>query len=122
MLDERLRCLLDDGRWPDVASFDPDDDRQFDAVARRLLERFRSRHDAEAFALLMRLTRGRLLDIATRLVARRAPDVPPSDLVEALLRRLFNDPAPRPVPAEGFFAEARGLMDRHARDLIRRPE
>jgi hypothetical protein len=117
VLDERLRCLLDDGRWPDLASFDPHDDRQFDAVAGRLLERFRRRHDAEAFALLMRLTRGRLLDIATRLLTRQAPDVQPADLVEDLLRRLFNDRARTPVAAGGFFDEARGLMDRHARRL-----
>lgn len=120
MLHERLRFLLDDGRWPDVANFDPEDDRQFDAIARRLLERFRRRRDAEAFALLMGLTRGRLLDIATRLVARRAPDVPPADLVEALLARLFNDPAPTVAPAAGFFDEARGLMDRHAQRLATR--
>ena len=119
MLDERLRTLLDDGRWPDAANFDPEDDRQFDAVARRLLERFRRQHDAEAFALLMRLTRGRLLDIATRLLARRAADVPPAELVEELLRRLFNTPPPNLAPAASFFEEARGLMDRHVQRLSR---
>jgi hypothetical protein len=118
VLQDRLRSLLDDGGWPDVARFDPDDERQFEAVAHRLLQRFARHRDAEAFALLISLTRGRLLDIATRLCASLASDVPPAELVEALLARLFNDPAR--AAAAGFFTEARVHMDRLARELATR--
>ena len=120
MLQDRLRSVLDDGGWPDVAGFDPDDERQFDAVARRLLVRFVQRRDAEAFALLMRLTRGRLLDMATRLAASRGSEVPPPALVEAVLARLFNDP-PAGFEANGFFKQARELMEGLASTPTTRP-
>ena len=110
MLQDRLRSVLDDGGWPDVADFDPEDERQFDAIARRLLHRFAHRRDAEAFALLMRLTRGRLLDIATRLAASRGSDLAPAALVEAVLARLFNDP-PAALLSNGFFKQSRELME-----------
>ena len=110
MLQDRLRSVLDDGGWPDVAGFDPDDDRQFDAVAHRLLQRFAQRRDAEAFALLMRLTRGRLLDMATRLAASRNGAASPAALVEAVLARLFNDP-PSASESNGFFKQVRELME-----------
>lgn len=110
MLQDRLRSVLDDGGWPDVTDFDPEDERQFDAVARRLLRRFAHRRDAEAFALLMRLTRGRLLDMATRLSASRGSVVSPAALVEAVLARLFNDPAPG-SESTGFFKQTRELME-----------
>lgn len=124
MLHDRLRCLLDDGGWPDAASFDPDDDRQLDAVARRLLGRFLRRRDAEAFALLLLLTRGRLLDIATRLSARLEADVPPAALVEALSARLFNaDDTPAAAAEDmGFFAEARRAMTALARSWSSRSD
>jgi hypothetical protein len=120
VLQDRLRSLLDDGGWPDVAGFDPEDERQFDAVARRLLRRFAHRRDAEAFALLMRLTRGRLLDIATRLAASRGSEVPPAALVEAVLARLFNDP-PAGFESMGFFQRTRELMEGLTRSDATRP-
>jgi len=111
VLHELLHRVLVEERWPCAASFDPDDDAQLDDVARRLLERYAARRDAEAFALLMHLTRGRLLDIATRLAARPGRELTPASLVEAALRRLFNDP-PRSAEAPGgFFAVARRQME-----------
>jgi hypothetical protein len=118
VLHDRLRSLLDDGGWPDVARFDPDDERHFEAVTRRLLQRFARRRDAEAFALLMQLTRGRLLDMATRLAAGLGSEVPPGALVEAVLARVFNDPSP--ATTAGFFTEARGLMTHLAREAATR--
>ena len=120
MLQDRLRSVLDDGGWPDPGDFDPDDEGQFDAVARRLLRRFAQQRDAEAFALLMGLTRGRLLDIATRLTAGQPSAAPPSALVEALLARLFNDP-PTDLESNGFFQHVRGLMEGLSRSITTRP-
>jgi hypothetical protein len=118
VLQDRLRALLDDGGWPDLARFDPDDEQHFDAVTRRLLQRFARQRDAEAFALLMQLTRGRLLDMATRLAAGLSSEVPPGALVEAVLARVFNDPST--ATTAGFFTEARGLMTRFAREAATR--
>jgi hypothetical protein len=118
VLHDRLRSVLDDGGWPDVTRFDPDDEVQFDAVARRLLERFARQRDAEAFALLMQLTRGRLLDMATRLATGLGCEIAPGTLVEAVLARVFNDPSP--AAAAGFFAEARDQMGRLAREAATR--
>ena len=118
MLQDRLRALLDDGGWPDLAGFDPDDEQHFDAVTRRLLQRFARQRDAEAFALLMQLTRGRLLDMATRLSAGLGSEVPPGALVEAVLARVFNDPST--AATAGFFTDARGLMARLARETATR--
>jgi hypothetical protein len=110
VLQDRLRSLLG---GPEADRIDLHDDRQFDEVAHRLLRRFAHHRDAEAFALLMCLTRGRLLDIATRLAASRDGAASPGALVEALLARLFNDPPPA-SDSNSFFKQARELMDRLA--------
>jgi hypothetical protein len=114
VLRDRLRVLLDDGAWPDLRDFDPDDERQFEAVVRRLLERFALRRDAEAFALLLSLTRGRLLDLATRIAATAPTELRPAELVEGTVARLFRDPPAFAAPAN-FFAHARRSMEQLAR-------
>lgn len=113
MLDPRFLAELGDGRWPDAASFDPGNDVHLDELATRLLERFARAGDAEAFALLIRLVRARLLEIAAS-VARRLPGAgPPEHLVEAVLGRLFNRPLV--PPAGSFLVSARGLIELEAR-------
>ena len=67
----------------------------------------RAPSDAEAFALLMRLTRGRLLDIATRLAAAGAVPAPAA-LVESVLAHLFNDP---PAGSESSASSASARAD-----------
>lgn len=115
MLDGSFTRELDEGRWPDAASFDPGNDLHVDELAGRLLERFGRDRDAEAFAALMQLTRGRLTTIA-RCVAERLPHAaPPPRLVDAVLRRLFNDPDQVLARAGSFLVAARGLLEQQAR-------
>ena len=110
MLDDRFRRVWATGRLPSLESFDPGDDAQLDALAELLLTRFRDEGDAEAFALLMTVTRGRLLQLARRLLARVARGDRPEDIVEGVMRRLFADRC-RALPlVAGFLVLARGLM------------
>ena len=110
MLDDRFRRVWTTGRLPSLESFDPGDDAQLDALAEMLLARFRDDGDAEAFALLMTVTRGRLLQLARRLLARVARGDRPEDIVEGVMRRLFADRC-RALPlVAGFLVLARGLM------------
>jgi hypothetical protein len=114
LLDDRFLGELDDGHWPDVTSFDPCNDLHLDELAGRLLERFGHDQDAEAFALLIRLVRSRLLEIAVRVAARLPEGGSPEHLVEAVLGRLFNRPD-RVPPACSFLVCARGLLEQEAR-------
>ncbi|MBM3985601.1 MAG: hypothetical protein FJ296_07945 [Planctomycetes bacterium] len=115
MLDVSLAAGQDDGRWPGVPCLDPHDDLQLDELAGRLLERFARKHDVEAYAQFMRLTRARLLDIAGRVCTRLPRGGPPDALVEAVLRGLFNQPRLIP-PADGSVLVAvRGLLELEAR-------
>lgn len=115
MLDDRFCRELDEGRWPDAATFDPANELHVDELAGRLLERYRRDRDAEAFALLMHVSRGRMLAIARQLAGRLAWRGTPAELVESALRRLFNEPN-QVVPAGGsFFVVARGLLEQQAR-------
>ena len=115
MLDDRFRSELQRGRWPDATAFDPRNDLHLDELAGRLLERFWRDRDAEAFALLIRVTRSRLMAIARRLGARMPRAAPPGVLVDGVLRRLFNEPAAVGVPAGSFLVVARGLLEQQAR-------
>jgi len=122
VLDDRLCRELDEGRWPGAAAFDPANDLHVDELAGRLLERFRLDRDAEAFALLIRVTRARLLAIARRLTGRLPRAAAPADLVDGVLRRIFNDPGQVPTAAGSFLVAARGLLEQQARRsaLVRR--
>ena len=122
MLDNRFHRELLHGRWPDAAAFDCDNDLHLDELASRLLERFRRHRDVEAFALLMRVSRGRLLAIARSVSRRLAWDASPHELVEGALGRLFTEPACVAVPTGSFLVVARGLLEQQARcRAARRP-
>ena len=114
MLDDRFHRELDRGRWPDPAAFDIHNDLHLDELAGRLLERFGRDRDAEAFALLIRVTRDRLLAIARSVARRIARDARPQDLVDGALRRLFLEPA---LLGGSFLVMARGLLELQARRL-----
>ena len=113
-MDDRFHRELDRGRWPDAAAFDIHNDLHLDEMASRLLERFERDRDAEAFALLIRVTRGRLLAIARSVARRLAREAAPQDLVDAVLRRLFHEPI---LAAGSFLVLARGLLEQQARHL-----
>jgi len=114
MLDERYRRVWSEESLPRLEAFDPRDDAQLEAAAEHLLARFREEHDAEAFALLMELTRGRLLSIARRMLARLARSERPEALVEGVMARLFTGRC-RALPlACSFLVLARGLMHQQA--------
>ena len=115
MLDNRFHREFLHGRWPDAAAFDCDNDLDLEELASRLLERFRRNRDVEAFALLMRVSRSRLLAIARNVARRLAWDVSPQDLVEGALGRLFAEPACAVVPTGSFLVVARGLLEQQAR-------
>ena len=115
MLDNRFHRELLHCRWPDAAAFDSENDLHLDELASRLLERFRCNRDVEAFALLMRVSRGRLLAIARSVARRLAWDVPPQVLVEGALGRLFAEPTCVGVPTGSFLVVARGLLEQQAR-------
>ena len=115
MLDNRFPRDLFGGCWPDAAAFDCDNDLHLDELASRLLERFRRNRDVEAFALLMRVSRGRLLTIARSVVRRLAWDASPQELVEGALGRLFAEPTCVGVPTGSFLVVARGLLEQQAR-------
>jgi hypothetical protein len=115
VLDNRFHRDLLHGRWPDAAAFECDNDLDLEELAGSLLERFRRNRDVEAFALLMRVSRGRLLAIARSVARRLAWDASPQDLVEGALGRLFTEPACACVPAASFLVVARGLLEQQAR-------
>jgi len=115
VLDNRFHRELLHGRWPDAAAFDSDNDLHLDELASRLLERFRRDRDVEAFALLMRVSRDRLLAIARSVARRLAWDVAPQELVGAALGRLFAEPGCVGVPTGSFLVVARGLLEQQAR-------
>ncbi len=114
-MDDRYCREMD---WPDAASFDPANDLHVDELAGRLLERFRQDRDVEAFALLIRVSRARLLAIARRLAGRLPRAGAPSALVDGALRRLFNDPGQVAASAGSFLVAARGLLEQQARITV----
>jgi hypothetical protein len=69
----------------------------------------------EACALLMRVSRGRLLAIARSVAQRLAWDASPQELVEGALGRLFAEPTCLGVPTGSFLVVARGLLEQQAR-------
>jgi hypothetical protein len=115
VLDDRVAPGQEDGGWPGASGLVPRDDLQLDELAGRLLERFAARRDAEAYAQFMRLTRARLLDIATRVRVRLPGRGPPEALVEAVLRALFNEPRLVPPASGSVLVVVRGLLELEAR-------
>lgn len=103
------------GAWkalhPDAdVAFDVDDELQVDDLACHLLERFRSRGDAEAFALLFELTRPRLLRLAAQLLDTTPDDERAHALVGALMRSMHGDGRAAPPRLSGFAVLAAGRM------------
>ncbi len=110
MLDRRFQRVWDSDRLPAIDAFDPGDDGHVDELACLLLERFARHGDTEAFALLFAVAGRRLEQIAGRLARRLGAATAPSELVEALKRRLWFGEGW--LLLGGFLAIARGLMER----------
>ncbi|MGQ0552948.1 MAG: hypothetical protein ACT4PU_06985 [Planctomycetota bacterium] len=122
-LDERYRRVWNDAQLPRLADFDASNDLHLEELADLLLQRVQDLRDAEAFALLIELTRARLERMAARLVNRLPARAPaPQHLVQAVLRRLWRELRGRRAPALGFLLLSHGLMEQELRRLPTSPQ
>ena len=79
------------GTRTDDGGFDPTNDEHLEALACRLLSRFRDSDDVEAYILLVELCQDRLHQVALGITRRLGLMIDPDDLVATFMARLFTD-------------------------------